>query len=108
MSTDILNALFHADPVIFGEMFSSAVASIIYRLGHMLKFMRTECFIGCKQINLRKHPTTFESKDEYKYELHIFIDGEEIIGIKLPVDPVPDWEDGEMYGFNNPYYQGEL
>ena len=105
MSDEILNAFFHADPIVFGEMFGTAVASIIYRLGHMLDFSSKKCFIERPEIRFRKHPTLFGHDQKYKYELHIYIESEEIIGMKLPIDPQPDWTDGEWYAINNPYYQ---
>lgn len=104
MADEILSAFFHTDPMVFGEMFGTAIASVIYRLGHMLNFHSNKCFIERQEIRFRKHPALRDSDDQFTHELHIYIESEEIIGMKLPVDPVPDWEDGEWYAINNPYY----
>lgn len=105
MNNEILSAFFATDVNLFAEMFGSAFASIIYRLGHMLTFMRNDCFIDCATIVFRKHPT-LSPDPQFKFELRICLEGEELLMLRLPADPMPDWENGELYGVKNPYYQG--
>lgn len=105
MSDEILNAFFHTDPMVFGEMFGTAVASIIYRLGHMLNFHSNKCFIERPEIQFRKHPALNDADKRFKYELLIYIESEQILMLRTPIDPQPDWVDGEYYTINNPYCQ---
>lgn len=105
MTDDILRAFFATDTLLFGEMFGTAIASIIYQKGHLLRFHRRECFLEYETIGIRKHPTLYGSDDKFKYDLHVVLDNEEMIMMKIPVDPVPEWVDGETYVINNPYHQ---
>ena len=104
MSDEILNAFFHTDQVIFGEMFGTAVASIIYRLGHMLHFHSNKCFIERPEIRFRKNPVLRGHDEQFTHELRIYVESEEILIMKMPIDPQPNWTDGEWYAINNPYY----
>ena len=105
MNNEILKAFFAADADLFGETFGSMFASIIYRLGHLLTFMRDVCFIEREAIVFRKHPA-LSPDPKFKFELHIYLESEELLVLRLPKDPMPDWEDGKQYSINNPYYQG--
>lgn len=110
MANQILRAFFESDVLVFPEMFGAAVAGIVYRMGHMLSLMHTECFIERKYINLRKEPDSFmrpgHMLDEpKKWFLHIELNTEEICRIQLTIDPLPDYDVNERCSIPNPYYQ---
>lgn len=104
MSTDIIRAFFNSDPNLFAEMFGPAVAGIIYNKGHLLSLAHTACFIERKTIGFTKLRNCMES-EKFKYLLHIYLGNEEIGRLQLPIDPLPNWENGVRYTINNPYYE---
>lgn len=111
ITNEILRAFFNADVLLFPQMFASAVAGIIYRRGHLLSLMHTECFIERKLINLRKEPDNFMKPDQWltkpqKWFLHVELGTEEICRLTIATDPLPDADINERIGIRNPYYQG--
>lgn len=110
MSNQILQAFFKSDAIIFPEMFGTAVAGIIYRLGHMLSFMQSGMFIERKYISLRKEPDSFmrpvkNSNSWQHWFLHVELNTEEICRLHITTDPLPNYDINERCSIPNPYYQ---
>ena len=104
MADDIIRAFFYSDANIFIDMFGQAIANTIYNKGHMLRFAHIECFIERKEISFLKTLIHGPTSSEFICHLHIYIGHEEIGRLQLPVDPLPDWEEGKHYSTKNPYY----